>query len=58
MGVAWLGPSRLSVLHDAQSVAIATNSKVRAILSAAPKNTLVTSTQLRRLPYRTRPGYH
>jgi hypothetical protein len=43
MGVAWLGPSRLSVLHDTQSVAVATNSNVRAILSVASKNTAVNS---------------
>ena len=36
-GVVWLGPSRLSVLHDTHSVAIATNSNVRAIFSVASK---------------------
>ena len=43
MGVAWLEPSRLSVLHDTQSVAIATNSNVRAIFSVASKNTPLNS---------------
>ena len=43
MGVAWLEPSRLSVLHDTQSVAIATNSNVCAIFSVASRNTAVNS---------------
>jgi len=45
IGVVWLGVSRLSVLHDAQRMAIAANCSAREIFSPASKNTPVNSTQ-------------
>ena len=56
MGVVWLEPSRLSVLQDTQSAAIDEHSNIRAIFSAASKNTPVNSHSTTSIAYRTPPG--